>query len=184
MPQISTIVRNFIINRMLDTNTGFNYWLPVVASDPAYENAGGPFTLVERNNLFRGAYTHSQLLGTFNTPNYPLVIIYTPDASTPSPTMNVTTSEFSGVVRTRLDWISGFSTSAPPVDPDSTLDMIEDAMIETFNRSDYYGIAPPGTTYNGEMTEVRGALSDTSGGPNWIQISRWDILFRQVSYGR
>ena len=180
MPQISTIVRNFVIDRMLDATNGFNYWLSEVAS--GYPNAGGAFTLVKGTNLFLGQMTHDTMLATANTPSYPLVIIYSTTASTPSliPGTNITPAEFSGPVGTRMHWYSGFLTNYPPPDPDSVLDMIEDAMLETFNKQDYYDLTPAGTLYNNEMAEQRGALAQ--GGPNWIQLARWDIIYRQVSY--
>jgi hypothetical protein len=182
LAQISTVVRGFILQRLLDSTSGFNYWINVVAPD--YPTSTGPFQLAQGTNLFLGQLTYDQLLGTGDPLDYPLVIVYSLDASSPSliPGTNITPAEYSGSVRTRMDWVAGFATEAPPNDPDATLDMIEDALWETFNSQMYLGLMPMGTTYNNELAEVRYPLAE--GGPNWIQPIRYDINFRLITAGR
>jgi len=176
MPQISYIARAFVQERLLDAETGFNYWFPFVAPD--YQDVAA-FQLVQGTNLFIGALT-APLIDQSGNATYPMCILSSAKGSNNN---IVTPNEFAGPLITNVDWWIGFYDSAPPADTESLGDAIEDAMYETFNNAEYYGLETgTGLTYNGEMDFTRGPVQQ--GGPNWIQLIRFTMLHRFVSAGR
>lgn len=119
---------------------------------------------------------------------WPLACVYTERANNAPPI--VTPSVFSGECMTVVDfWLGGvnygFLKESVPEDSESLGDMIEDAMVETFNRQDYYALPAqfaPGLTYNNELTRQDGPL--TFGGENWRQLVRFNIKHRFLTSGR
>ncbi len=176
MPQISYVARNFVSGRLVDAQSGFNYWIQQAAATYPGVNS---FQLSADTNLWLGALT-PQAIESSGDATYPLCIVYSQRAQQRS---IVTPSEFAGTLSTVVDFYTGFSNDAPPPDPESLADAIEDAMYETFNRVDYYGLSQAADlTYNNEMDSSRGQLLFS--GENWMQLVRFTLTHRFYTAGR
>lgn len=177
MPQISYLVRTFVQERLLDNSTGFLYWLGVAAPDYSLP----AFTLVQGTNLFLGEFALSDVIEEGSAPVWPVVMVYSKRAANLSEGMT-TPSEFSGQVLTVVNFYHGFEDTGPPSDPESLLDLTEDAMVECFNRQQYYGSSPSGTTYNNLMDITYFPLSPV--GENWARLQRFVLTHRVLTDGR
>ena len=141
-----------------------------------------PFSLQQSTpiNLFVGQYAPGDLDDSGNTGEDSFAIIYSKRADN-SPGM-VTPSEFSGVVATVVDFYLSFPGDAPPTDGESLGELVQDAMFETLNREDYYGLTVgTGLVYNNEMTSEFGPMA--FGGNNWRKLARFTILMRLLTNG-
>jgi len=182
MPLISSLVRNFVISRLLDadpTTKGFNYWAAQLAGSVDYPNID-PFQLVTDTNFFTGAITEGVLESTAIDSVYPLVIVYSNGLRPRSATDAITPSEFSGVVPVTIDFYSGFDRTEMPMDSEDILDLAEDAIFETFTRYDTACLWANGQgfSFNNQISSNRGDL--VPGGQNWRQLNRFVI---QVQIG-
>ena len=175
MAKISFVARSFIQARLLDAESGFNYWIQQAAPD--YNLTA--FQLVQGSNVFLGPIT-ADLIEQTGDCTYPLCIV----SSAKTINQNVVSpNEFGGVTITIVDFYNSFADSKPPSDPESPADAIEDSMYECFNRADYYGISTdPALTYNNEMDSVRFPL--LFGGSNWRQQLRFTLTHRYITAGR
>lgn len=176
MPQISFVARSFIQERLLDSDTGFNFWLNFVAQD--YPNVES-FTLTQGTNLFIGAFDADQLDQSDDTV-YPFCVLSSKKATNQNV---VTPNEFGGVLISTIDFYTGFKKSEPPFDAESLADAIEDAMYETFNNQAYYGLEQgSGLSYNNEMDAVRFPMQ--FGGENWRQKITFTLAHHYITMGR
>lgn len=178
--------RSFVQERLLDTETGFNFWCGKLAGNDNYENIPA-FTLdlgnpgVTSPTLFLGAFDISDIDQSGDA-KYPVAMLYSKRSNNAPPI--VTPSEFSGIVQTVVDFYLTWPTSGPPPDAESLGNLTEDAMFETFNGQEYFGLPSEfaqGLTYNGEM------VADFSpvklGGDNWIKLVRFTIQMRFFTMG-
>lgn len=176
MAQISYIVRSFVVERLLDSTNGFNFWIGQTA--PEYNVQ--PFVLTEGSNLFQGALT-ADLLEEAEIANYPLVTVSTSRGNQQN---LVTPNEFAGTITTTMDWWTSFPTPGVVATSELVADAIEDACFETFNNLEYQTLVPlsDGVTYNGELSFVRSALDNA--GENWRQLIRYTMTHRVMTSGR
>jgi len=178
MPKLSYIARTFVQSRLLDQDTGFNYWIIQAAPDYRLQ----PFQLTnDAVNFLTGEFALGDIAETgFDVDsNTPLVMVYSKRATD---THIVTPADFAGPLITIVDFYQGFMDEGPPADSESPLDMIEDAMLETFNKELYYGLTPAGLTYNNEIDVFYGPMSPS--GPNWIRLIRFALTHRFYTMGR
>jgi hypothetical protein len=163
------------VARLLDPDTGFNYWIQQAAPDYNLPS----FQLQQSVNLFQGALT-ANLIEEAGDCTYPLCIVSSAKATNQN---IVTPNEFGGVVNSIVDFYVSFADTRPPLNSDPAAEMIEDAMYETFNRSDYYGISTdPALTYNNQMDVTYFPVQ--FGGLSWIKLVRFNFTHRYFTMGR
>jgi hypothetical protein len=177
MPQLSYVVRNFVLDRLQDQESGWVFWWGQVCGAFGLQ----PITqLTLGTNLFIGNLKATDVDAT-GYGVYPMAFVFTSKSSNPVNQM-LTPTEFSGTIQVVVDFWTSFVTPSPPPDPESFIDCIEDAFVETFNRQEYYGLVPSGVVYNNDFSEQRFDLQ--SGGENWLQLTRFALNYRMISQGR
>lgn len=157
MAQTSYLARQFIVSRLLDNETGFGYWVGQAATDYGMD----PFILEQGITLFTGAYASDEMIQQAGFAQYPMAIVYSVKADNMN--QRATPAEFWGDLFTKVDIYSTFPDGELPDDAESIMDLIEDAMYETFNNEQYYGLLDTGIysglTYNNGLTITRSMLT-------------------------
>jgi hypothetical protein len=179
MAQVAALARKFLRDRLLDPNTGFNFWIGQVFKDSDYGiDPRKIFNLRFGRNLFMGPVP-PDVLEAVSTVSYPLCMLYT------NKTTNqqlVTPAEFAGSVISVMDWYTTASKEEVS-DLASLGDIIEDALHETFNRREYYGLSNPyGLIYNNQLNGIR--FPPVWNGGKWTQNLREIITHTVITDGR
>lgn len=182
MAAISGPVRQFVRARIGDTTSGWNYWIGQVWN----QIYGLPVKQVPQidtvrpgSNFFQGQIA-PQIIDANDSSEYPICLVYSVSAED---THIVNPAEFGGIVRVGVEFWESFELDLIPPDVESSADAIEDAMYETFNSQQYYGLtAASGFVYNNEMNVTRGPLM--VGGENYLRQSRYSLIFRSIQGNR
>ncbi len=177
MPLISQVVRTFVLERLADTIDGFGFWVADAAQDYVID----PFVLERGTNLFVGQLAADDIEAS-DSAVYPMATVWSQNTNQGRPPQTITPNLFAGPVVTVVDFWTSFAGTAVPDDAESYLDLVEDAMYETFNRQDYFSKTPPEVNYNNEMDSTRFPLG--FGGENWRQQSRFVLTHRLYTMGR
>lgn len=156
MPDVSWGVLSFIQQRLLDSSTGFNYWIQQAIASGNYPSAAlteakltGSFQLSSGGNQFLGDLSIDDLWNA-GCRSYPLVTIYSAKGRNQE---LVTPDQWAGAVLSVIKVAIAWSTPLPPADPESPKAAILDAIVTTFNAQAYYGLLNgTGISYNNEIT--------------------------------
>lgn len=157
MITVSSAVRQFGLNGLLDATKGFNYLLPLYANTYGVK----PFTLSKDSkppNLFTGRFDYATLIRAYGPDLFPCAVISIfGDDALGRRQMRVTPSEFSGAVWLSVDFWIQYQT-ADFVDGEAMFFAIECAMIDTFNNQNNYSYVPEGVSYNNEIKIDQGRM--------------------------
>lgn len=177
MAKVSQLINNFIVNRLGDTTTGFNYWYSQVIADTDYPGIPG-FQLTLNANLFLGYIAPDELESAGFYAN-PLVMVRIGRFDN---TGQITPSEVSGSLFAVVDF--NYRTDTSIKSPNILVPLgnaVEDAMLETFNRQDYYGLTPMGFNYNNEISRMPGQPVWTAN--IWRQMDRYVLTYHVPTMG-
>lgn len=178
MAAIAQLVRDWVLDRILDSSTGFNYWINTLATGADYPDVS-KFSMSNLQtsglNVFIGNFSEKILDSVGVDATYPLCIIYTRRGDANK--LRYTPAEYSGTVDAMIQfWVTGSSADLPTGIFEQTHDLILDAMLETFNRGDVNSIPIPRTiTYNNDLRWDRGQI--IPGGENWKQVCGYALTF-------
>ncbi len=179
MAIVSAIVRRYVTARIGDDTSGWNYWIgqvwaPLYGLDP---NSVPNISITSPGANYFTGQIDPRVIDATGYAKYPLCQVYNVTARD---THIVSPAQFGGIVQVGVDFWESFPDEGPPADVESSAEAIQDAMYQTFNSQDYYGLlAESGASYNNEMACQFGQLAP--GGENWVRLSRYTLTFRVIS---
>lgn len=181
VPQTLYLAEQYVVSRLTDATTGFNYQITQTA--PAYGVT--PFQLTTTSTpptLYLGRYDANDIrkaggaTASWNVP-FAILSIAKGDA-TGKQAMRVTPSIFSGLVIVTIDFVVGYPTGSLPPDGNAMFCAIADAMLETMNMQASVNVPPPGIGYNNEMALDQGVMEFD--GSRWVLVVPTTILMNLI----
>lgn len=172
MAAISKVVRKFVVGRLLDSGSGFNYWVNQLAGGSDYPDVPS-FVMVQDTNLWEANINEGMIESFAMDPVYPFITVWSERLTQMAEPL--TPAQFSGDVLTSIDFYASFEEGEMPVNTEEYQDIAEDAILETFNRQSEYGLyGVQGLSYNNRLSAQRYPLS--AGGLNTRQRTRFSII--------
>lgn len=178
MAKVAQLARDWVKSRILDSSTGFNYWVDQLATSGDYPDVN-KFFMSDVNtsglNVFVGNFSDNVLSECGVDATYPMCTLYARRGKANS--LKYTPTEYSGPIDIIvMFYVTGGAVDLPTGIFESTHDLILDAMLETFNRGDINSVPVPGSiTYNNDMAWDREPV--VPGGENWKQRAIFAISF-------
>jgi hypothetical protein len=182
MPDISFFARSFLQERMLDAGTGLPFWLNQAISSAIYPAAAltaaglvSGVTVAQGANFFTGDVTPEVIFGSGVTggsvmASAPFFSLWSEKGHNGIRQQGdhlFTPSQYTGPVVLIIRCVLSWQDAPYPADPESPMDAVLDAIVNTFNAQQYYDLTPPGLTYNNEIDFNFGSPTKRQGNSGW-----------------
>jgi hypothetical protein len=176
MPSVSYLVRSQVTARLATQASGFNYWLAQACENYASRPVPYAITWTQPTTNFWNSYVSSEDLDKSSTPgDGTICLIYGVRFENMVGTVQKFTV-FSGVVEIGVEFDIAWDSDEIPKDTESLADATDDAMIQTFNSSAYFGSFGGGVLWNGNIeVAARGQLRES--GTGWRQRIPYRLTF-------
>jgi len=174
MPQVSYLVRQQVVARLSDEESGFNFWLTQACAgeDPSPTPFVVDFSLTSTN--FWQSNITAEALDMSSPDQGTLCMVYGGGFQNQTGTVQKF-AVFSGTLDVCVDFEIGWPESYDPNDTESLADAVDDAMIQSFNSAAYFGSFSDGVIYNGLIRGDRHPMRPS--GEGWRQRLPYRLTF-------